>query len=64
MAFGAAAQHPAGEIGDIGEACLAQDHGSLRRAAAGAAHGDDRAVARELTGTLGQLAERDQLSNE
>src|SRR6516162_2150522 len=60
MAFGAPAQHPAGEIGDIGEAGLAQDHGGLRRAAAGPAHGDDRAVACQLTGAFGQLAERDQ----
>src|ERR1700752_266136 len=60
MAFGAPAQHPAGEIGDIAEAGLAQDHGGLRRAAAGAADRDDRAVARELAGALGKLPQRDQ----
>jgi hypothetical protein len=38
VALGAPAQHPAGEIGDIGKTGLAQDHGGLRRAAAGAAH--------------------------
>ena len=60
MAFGAPAQHPAGEVGDIGKPGLSQDHSSLGRAAAGPAYGDDRAVARQLTGTLGQRAERDQ----
>ena len=58
MAFGTPAQHPAGEIGDIAKPGLAQDHGGLRRAAAGAAHRDNRTVARELAGALSQLAER------
>ena len=60
MAFGAPAQNPAGEIGDIGHADLAQDLRGLRGPAAGAGHPDDRAVARELAGALGQFAERDQ----
>ena len=42
MAFGAPAQHAAGEIGDIGKPGLAQDHGGLCRAAAGAIFGNDR----------------------
>ena len=45
MAFGAPAQHAAGQIGDILEAVLLQDDRGLRRAAAGAAHRDDRALA-------------------
>ena len=56
MAFGAPTEHTAGEIGDIGKASLAQDHGGLRRAAAGTAHRDDRTVASELAGAFGQLA--------
>ena len=60
VAFGAPAQHAAGEVGDVAEPRLLQDHGRLRRAAAGAAHRDDRPVARQFAGALGQLAERDQ----
>ena len=61
MAFGAPAQHAAGEIGDITKPGLAQDHGGLCRTAAGATHRDDRAVARELAGAGGQLGERNEL---
>src|SRR6516164_4556057 len=61
MAFGAPAQHAAGEIGDIAKPSLAQDHGGLCRAAAGAADRDDRAVARELAGAIGQLGEWNEL---
>ncbi len=39
---------------------LAQNHGRLRRAAAGAAHRDDRPVPRQFAGALGQCAQRDQ----
>src|SRR6516164_11260854 len=61
VAFGAPAQHATGKIGDIGKPGLAQDHGGLCRAAAGAADRDDRPVARELAGAVGQLGERNQL---
>src|SRR5882672_936368 len=50
--FGAPAQHAAGQIGDIGKSRLLQQSGRLRRAAAGAADGDDRPVAREVAGPL------------
>ena len=61
MAFGAPAPHAAGEIGDIAKPSLAQDHGGLCRAAAGAADRDNRAVARELAGAIGQLGEWNEL---
>src|ERR1700719_4623103 len=56
VAFGAPAQHAAGQIGDILEAGLLQDVGGLRRAAAGAAHRDDRPVMAQFGGALGQFA--------
>jgi len=60
MAFGSPAQHAAGKIGNIAKACFAQDDGSLCGAAAGSADGDDRAIARQFAGALGQLTQRDQ----
>src|SRR5204862_364799 len=60
VAFGAPAQHPAGQVGDILEAGLLQDVCRVGRAAAGPAHRDDRPVAREFAGALREVAERDQ----
>src|ERR1700726_814131 len=60
VAFGAPAQHAAGQIRDVLEAGLLQDVGGLGRAAAGAAYRDDRPVMAQLGGALGQFAERDQ----
>src|SRR5438270_4360988 len=60
VAFGAPAQHPAGQVRDILEAGLLQDVCRLGRAAAGTAYRDDRAVAREFAGALREVAKRDQ----
>src|SRR5438046_1302594 len=60
VAFGAPAQHPAGQVGDILEAGLLQDVRRLGRAAAGPAYRDDRPVAREFAGALRQVPKRDQ----
>src|SRR5947208_15099373 len=60
MAFGPPAQHSAGKVGNIAKPAFPQDDGGLRRAAAGAAHRDDRPIARQFAGTRGQLAQRDQ----
>src|SRR5271165_2191915 len=60
VAFGAPAQHAAGEVGNITKARFPQDDGRLRGAAAGAADGNDRTIARQLFGALGELAQRDQ----
>src|SRR5512132_4389703 len=47
-ALRAPAQHAAGQVGDFLEAGLAEDHGRLRRAGAGAAHRDDGLFLRQL----------------
>src|ERR1700746_176499 len=60
MAFGSPAQHAAGKIGNIAKACFAQDDGSLCGAAAGSTDVDDRAIAPQFAGALGQLTQRDQ----
>src|SRR6266851_5334560 len=60
MAFGPPAQHSAGKVGNVAKPAFPQDGGGLRRAATGAAHRDDRPIARQFAGTRGQLAQRDQ----
>src|SRR5689334_17887407 len=60
MAFGAPSQHAAGEVGDVGEAGVAENDGCLRRAAAGAAYRHDRPVMRQFAGAFGQRTQRDQ----
>src|SRR5438128_637814 len=47
-ALRAPAQHAAGEIGDLVEAGLAEDHRCLRRARTGAADGDDGPAFRDF----------------
>ena len=59
-ALGAPAQHAARQVGDVGEARLLQDRRGMRRAAAGAAHRDDRLVLGQLPGAGGELAQRHQ----
>src|ERR1700756_2251011 len=49
-ALAAPAQHAARQVGDGGEARFLQDGGGMRRAAAGAAHRDDRLVLGQLLG--------------
>src|SRR5258707_14969759 len=57
-ALGAPAQHAAGEIGDFIEAGLAEEHGGLRRARAGAAHRHHGFLLGHRSGALAQLAQR------
>src|SRR5882724_11225746 len=54
----APADHAAGEVRDFPEPEALQDHDRLRRARAGAAHGDDGAFAVELGGAPRELAQR------
>src|SRR6202040_822488 len=58
MAFGPPTQHAAGEVGDVAKAHLPQNDGGLRGAAAGAADGDDRTIARQFAGAAGGGGER------
>src|SRR5260370_34477893 len=60
MAFGSPAQHTAGKIGNVAKTCFAQDDGRLRGATAGSADSDDRTIARQFPGALGEVAQRDQ----
>ena len=60
MPFGAPAQHAAAQVGDLGEAGLAEHRGRARRARARAADGDDRPVARQVAEARLQLAQRQQ----
>src|ERR1700737_3049627 len=60
MAFGPPTQHAAGKVGDVAKARFPQNDRGLRGAAAGAADGDDRTIARQFPGALGEVAERDQ----
>src|ERR1700730_19337184 len=57
MAFGPPTQHAAGKVGDVAKARFPQNDRGLRGAAAGAADGDDRTIARQLPGPLREGAE-------